>query len=316
VLELVRVDYGADRLHQAVGDVEGEDADHPAFGVVGHRAWLAVDEGRHAVGALVLRAAEQPDQEPGDSFRPVQRLAQGLALTAAVADRDHVGGQEFEQGVEVAAARGLEEAAGHLVALLARTVEPGLALVDVVPGAGEDLTAVRLGLAGDLGDLVVVVAEDLVEQEHGAFGRRQALEQDEEGHGQGIGHLGALRGVGGGRGTQLARDERLGQPGTYVGLPPDPRGPQVADGQPGGHRGQVGLGRGDTGSVAQGASQPKEGLLDDILGVADAAGHPVGDREHQRPELDVGRSLGRRRHVVFPDVKALAQTGKPSRQLG
>jgi hypothetical protein len=45
----------------------------------------------------------------------------------------------------------------------------------VVPGAGEDLTAVRLGLAGDLGDLRVVVAEDLAEQEYGAFGGRQAL---------------------------------------------------------------------------------------------------------------------------------------------
>jgi hypothetical protein len=112
----------------------------------------------------------------------------------------------------------------------------------VVPGADEDLAAVRLGLAGDLGDLGVVVAEHLVQQEHGAFGRRQALQQDEEGHGQGIGHLGALRGVGCGRGGQFVRDERFGQPGAYVGLSPDPGGPQVADGQPGGDRGQVGLG--------------------------------------------------------------------------
>ena len=65
-----------------------------------------------------------------------------------------------------------------------------------MPGAGEDLPAVRLGLAGDLGYLGVVVAEDLVEQEHGAFGGREAFQQNEEGHGQGIGHLGALRGVG------------------------------------------------------------------------------------------------------------------------
>jgi hypothetical protein len=225
VLELVGVDHGADRLHHAVGDVECEDTGHPAFGVVGHRARLAVDQGRHNVTAVVLRPAEQPQQEPGDPFRSVQRLAQRLALAAAVSDRDHVGGEEFEERVEVAATHGVEEAAGHLVALLARGVEPGLAFVDVVAGAGEDLAAVRLGLAGDLGDLAVVVAEDLVQQEHGAFGGRQAFEQDEEGHGQGIGHLGALRGVGGGGGAQLARDERLGQPGAHVGLPPDPRGP-------------------------------------------------------------------------------------------
>jgi len=189
----------------------------------------------------------------------------------------------------------------------------------VVPGAGEDLTAVRLGLAGDLGDLAVVVAEDLVEQEYGAFGRRQAFQQDEEGHRQGIGHLGALRGVGCGGGGQLVGDEGLGQPGADVGFPPDPGGPQVTDGQPGGDRGQVGLGRGDAGAVAERAGQPQKRLLDDVLGIADAPRHPVGDREHQRPELGVAVLAiggGGRRHAALPDVKASALTGKRSRQLG
>ena len=95
MLELVGVDHGADRLHHAVGDVEGEDAGHPALGVVGHRPGLAVDQGRHAVRAFLLRPAEQPEHEPGDPLRPVQRLAQGLALAATVADHDHVGGEEL-----------------------------------------------------------------------------------------------------------------------------------------------------------------------------------------------------------------------------
>jgi hypothetical protein len=294
MLELVGVDYGAHRLHLAVGDVEREHAGHPAVGVVSHRAGLAVDQGRHDVGAFLVGPAEQPEQEPGDPLRPVHRLEQGRALAAAVADQGHVGSQEIQQAAEVTAADRVEEAAGYLLTLLAGGLEPGLALVDVVPGAGEDLTAVRLRLAGDLGDLAVVVAEDLVQQEHGAFGRRQALQQDEEGHRQGIGHLGTLRGVGGGRGAQLVGDEWLGQPGAHVRLPPDPGGPQVADGQPGGDRGQVGLGRGDAGPVAERAGQPQEGLLDDVLGVADASRHPVGDREHQRPELLVAALAFRR----------------------
>ena len=157
----------------------------------------------------------------------------------------------------------------------------------MVPGPGEDLPAVGLGLSGDLGDRLVVVAEDLVEQEHGPFGRGQAFQQDEEGHGQGIGHLGALRGVGCGRGRQFVADERLGQPGAHVGFPPYPGGPQVADGQPGGDRGQVGLGRVDAGALAEHPRQPQEGLLHDVIGVADAAGHPVGDREHQPTVLGV-----------------------------
>ena len=315
MLELVGVDHGAHHLHQAVGDIDGEDAGHPSLRVIDHRPGLAVDQGRYRIGALFPGPAEQPEQEPGHPFGPVRRLAQGQALAAAVADHDHVGSEELEQPAEVTAAHGVEEPAGHLVALLAGGLEARLALVDVVPGASEDLTAVRLGLAGDLGDLVVVVPEHLVQQEHGTFGRGQALEQDEEGHGQGIGHLGALRGVRGGRGAQLARDEWFGKPGTHVGFPPDPRGPQVTDGQPGGDRGQVGLGRGDALALAQSTGQPQEGLLDDVLGVADAAGHPVGDREHQRPELQVVRG-GLRGHAAFPTLKASAQTGKPSRQLG
>jgi hypothetical protein len=304
MLEFVRVDHGADGLDQAVGDVEGEDADHAALAVVGDGARLAVNHGRHAVGPLLPRPAEQSEDEPGDPFGPVHRLAQGLALAAAVADRDHIGRQDVEQCAEVPAVYRAEEAAGHLVSLLAGSVEPGLARVYVVPGPDGDLPAVRLGLAGDLGDLPEVVAEDLVEQEDGAFGRRQALQQDEECHGQGIGHLGALRGVLCGRRghrVQLIGDQRLWQPGTNVGFSADPGGPQVADGQPGGHRGQVGLGRGDGGAVAEHAGQPQEGLLDDVLGIADAPGHPVGDREHQRPILGVvgihGLRPVLRRHV-------------------
>ena len=119
MLELVGVDHGPNRLHHAVGDVEREDADHPAFGVVGHRSRLAVDHGRLAVQTLLLRPAEQSQQEPGDPFRPVRGLAPGLGLAAAVAHHDHVGRQEFEQAIEVAAVDRVEEAARHLIALLA-----------------------------------------------------------------------------------------------------------------------------------------------------------------------------------------------------
>jgi hypothetical protein len=75
MLELVGVDHGPDRLHLAVGDVEREDAGHPTPGIVGHRTRLAIDQGRHGVGALLLGTTEQPEQEPGDPVRPVQRIA-------------------------------------------------------------------------------------------------------------------------------------------------------------------------------------------------------------------------------------------------
>ena len=169
--ELVGVDHGADGLHHPVGDVDGQDGDHPAFAVIGHRAWLAVDPGQLDADAERDEPADQPEDEPGHPVAAEQRRAHGLGLAAAVAHHDHIGRQRFEQPGQVAARGGGEEAAGHLLALLPGGLEARLALVHVVPGAGEDLPTVRLGLAGDPGDLAVVVAEHLVQQEHGPLGR-------------------------------------------------------------------------------------------------------------------------------------------------
>jgi hypothetical protein len=277
VLELVGVDHGPDHLHYAIGDVESHDVDHEAVGVIRHQAWLAVDPGRLAAGAQLGRPARDAEHEARDPVGPVVRLGCRPGLAAAVPDHDHVGREQFEQAGQVAARDGGEEPAGHLVALLARGVETGpfkagTALVDVVPGAGEDLAAVRLGLAGDLRDLPVLIAEYLMQQEDGPFGRRKTFQQDQEGHGQRVRHLGALSRVRFG-----ACDEGLRQPGADVGLPPDARGPQVADGQPGGDGGQVRLGRVKDDAIPERAGEPQERLLDDVLGVADAASHPVGD---------------------------------------
>ena len=279
-MQLVGVDHGPDGLHLAVGDVEGEDVDDAPFGVVGDRPRLAVDPRQFDTGAHLRSAAGQPEHEPGHLLPPVDRPGRRPGLAAAIAHHSHVRREQFEQGGHVTAAGRLEEPAGHLLTLRARGLVTGFLLVDVVPGPGKDLTAVRLGLTGDVGDLVVVVAEHLAQQEHRTFGRRQAFHQDEEGHGQRVGHLRAVGGIG-----FTAGQERFWEPGAHVGLPPHPRGPQVADGQAGGGSGQVGLGRVDAGAVTQHPGQPEEGLLDDVLGVTDAPGHPVGDREHQRPEF-------------------------------
>ncbi len=237
MLELVGVEDGPDRLDQTVGDVEGEDVDDPLIGVIGDRAWLAIDPGQIDPGPHLRAAAGQPEHEPGHLLPPVDRMGRSPGLATTVADHDHVWRQHLEQGVHVTAGSGGKEAAGHLLALRAGGIEAWLAIVDMAPGPGKDLAAVRLGLSGDLGDLPVVVAEHLMQQEHGALGRRQAFEQDEERHGQGIGHLRVLRWIGFG-----PRDQGFGQPGSHVGLPSHPGRLQVGDGQPGRGRGQVGLG--------------------------------------------------------------------------
>jgi hypothetical protein len=119
MVQLVGVDHGPDRLHHAVGDVEGEDVDDPAIAVAGDRAGLAVNPGQLDGGAPLRSLAVQPEHEPGDLLRTVDRPGCGPGLASAVANGDHVGREQFEQAVHVAAARRVEEPAGHLFALLA-----------------------------------------------------------------------------------------------------------------------------------------------------------------------------------------------------
>jgi hypothetical protein len=195
VLQLVRIDHGEDRLDKPVGDVEREDVDDPVLGVVGDGAGLAVDPGRLHPDAQPRCLPGQPGHEPRHPLRARDRLGRGPGLAAAIAHHDHVGGEHLEQRVHVPTLGRDEEAPGHLLALSAGGIEARLALVHMMAGAGQDLAAVRLRLAGDPGDLAVVVGEDLVQEEHGPLGGRQALKQDEKGHGQGIGHLRTLRRV-------------------------------------------------------------------------------------------------------------------------
>ena len=123
-----------------------------------------------------------------------------------------------------------------------------------------------------------------MQQEHRPLHRRKAFEQDQEGQRELLGGLGVRRRVGGE--VVAGAEQRLGQPRPDVGLPPHARGTQVVDGQPGGDRGQVGLGRVDL--LRAGAVGAQERLLHDVLGLADAADHAVGDGEQQRSELGVG----------------------------
>jgi hypothetical protein len=61
-----------------------------------------------------------------------------------------------------------------------------------VAGPGEYLPAVRLGLAGEVRDLPVAVAEDFAQEEDRAFGGGEALQHDQERHGQRIRQLDLL----------------------------------------------------------------------------------------------------------------------------
>jgi hypothetical protein len=149
----------------------------------------------------------------------------------------------------------------------------------------EDLAAVRGRLLHHLGDLVVRVAEQLVQHVDRALDRRQPLEQRQERERQRLVALHARVGARHGH-------ERLRQPRPDVRLAPHARRAQVIDRQPRHHRGEERLRRLDV----LGAVEAQERLLHQVLRLAHAAGHPVREREQQRAQL-VGCHVGGR-HLV------------------
>ena len=173
-----------------------------------------------------------------------------------------------------------EQNARELLPLLARGLEPGAALLDVAAGPRGELAGVLLARADDLRDPVVGLVEHLAQQERGALLGRQALEQDEEGERQRVGHLGLAGGI-----VVGARHERLRQPLADVGLAPDPRRAEVVEREPRDHRRQVGARRLDPLAALARPVQAQEPLLHHVLRLAHAAEHPVGDGERRRAEL-------------------------------
>jgi hypothetical protein len=88
--------------------------------------------------------------------------------------------------------------------VLGRGREARAARLDVASRPRRQLADVVGALADDLGDLGVVVVEDVVQQEHGALLGRQALEQRQHRQRQRVGHLGVLRRI-----VLPAGDDRL-----------------------------------------------------------------------------------------------------------
>jgi hypothetical protein len=83
----------------------------------------------------------------------------------------------------------------------------------------EKLANGGLVLADHPGDVRIIEVEDLAQQEHRAFGRRQPLEQHQEGDRDALRVALAL----------LGGEERLGQPGPDVLLAPHARRLQVIE---------------------------------------------------------------------------------------
>ena len=270
-----------------------------------------------------MRSPELPPvaEHPSGLGPTEDRMPDRRSQPAAVAVQLDVRGEHGLERLEIAVLHCGEEARRQLLALLLRGVESRPALIDMTSCAGGELSRVRLAGPNDLGDTFVVVVEDVVEQERRPLLRTQRLEDDEEGEGEGVRQLGLPGGI-----VLRSLGHGLGQPLPDVGLAPGSGRAQLVDRQASGHRGRIGPRRGDLLPLLDRVVDPQQGLLDDVLGLADAAEHPVSDRECPRTQVIVKRVAPAARPRINGLVHAEVPAGwlsfcsspsrKPSRQLG
>ena len=155
------------------------------------------------------------------------------------------------------------------------------------PGARVQLAGVGLRRPDQLGHLPRAVAERLAQHVGRALGRRQALQQREQGEGDALPLDGVVE-----RPERTVRGEhRLGQPRPDVDLPPGAGRVQRGQAEVGDHADQERLRRPDGRPVDGLPAQP--GVLQDVLGVGGRPEHPVGDPEQPRAQgLELGEPGG------------------------
>src|SRR5262249_26062295 len=136
VRQLVGVDDHSDACDLTAGDIERHHADEPLLCVEKTRSRAAVD----LVGAEghARKAGNDADLVVDDRARdtgsPAQRPRERWNLAAAVGGQLHVMSEQRLEAGEVAVLGGGEEPSCQFVALLARRLEAGSALLDLAPG--------------------------------------------------------------------------------------------------------------------------------------------------------------------------------------
>jgi hypothetical protein len=154
-------------------------------------------------------------------------------LTAAVGDRDNVGGEHVQQTLDVARVERGQEPVHYCLLLGWADLHSRTPPSHVVTGAVGDLPYRRRRLANGICDLVVRRVEDLAQHEHRALGRFECLQHGEHRHRAALGEHHIVGDVGAGQ-------HGFGQPLFYVVLPPPGQRPKAIERLPGDDPHQVG----------------------------------------------------------------------------
>ena len=190
VPQLVAVDDAAGRDDLPVLDLQRHHADQPAVGGEEQRARLTVD-------------ARRPDRA-ADLAQLVPSAAKSLPiLSRPTIGRGQAAWSSPASPTTTASAASIDTSPSMSPAAIAaknRSASSALLLRDASNRRWPAATCLRARYpsclhassraADDAGHLVVAVAEDVMQQEHGPLDRRQPLEQQQEGHRHGVRLLG------------------------------------------------------------------------------------------------------------------------------
>jgi hypothetical protein len=150
----------------------------------------------------------------------------------------------------------------------------------VASGACRELAHVVLALAEDRRDLRIPIVEYVVQEQRGALLGRETLQHHQHRKRHRVGRLGVPRRI-----VAAIGDNRFGQPLADVALAAGTRRTELVDRQPRGHRGYERPRRCDLLAGLQRLTHPQQRLLHHVLGLGDAAEHPVGERERGGAQL-------------------------------
>ena len=229
---------------------------------------------------------------------------QGASLRPAVGDKDGVRGEQLRKAGDVAGGGRAQEGVQQPLVLLAGGGDQPPARRHLLACALQQLAAGGRAACDETRDLHVRKIEHIVQEQGGALGGREPLQDHEDGHGELLDGFQA-------RHSRFRERDRLGQAVAAALFAPRPRRVELVQAEPRHHRHQERPRRVDL-DLASVPAQP--GLLHHVLGTPHVSQHAIREREHRGPvELEDGEVF-RGRHGTARS--SLSSPGRRSRARG
>ncbi len=269
--EPIRVREDVDRDDPRSPDRQGDDRERVSVRLPRDAAGGPVDEDARRRGGELAEG----QRLPRDGLGAVDQGPEARTRVAAVGPQDDVWVEDREEALEVALTRGSQERVHDGPLAIQVDVRHGRTL-DAATGPARELPRRRRCPTDDRPDLVERHREHVVQDEGDAFGRRQRVQDDEQGEPDRVAQQRLLLGIEAGLGAH----DRVRDVGLEGRLAARPARSQHVQADPSDDRRQPRPQVVDVGRV--GAAQADPGFLDGVVRLGHGAEHPEGDAAQVR----------------------------------